>query len=99
MVVPSRLAEPFGVVALEGIACGCVLIGSTGGGLCDAIGPCGLIFENNSVTGLATAIRRLLEDEVLCQSLRAHAPAQLEKHSPRRVAEAYLRVFEKALGV
>ena len=97
MVVPSRLAEPFGVVALEGIACGCALIGSTGGGLSDAIGPCGLIFENNSVSGLAKAIRTLLEDEALCRKLTAQGPAHLAKHSPERIAEAYLRVFEKAM--
>ena len=39
----------------------------------------------------------LLEDEPFCQRLRAQAPAHLERHSPRRIAEAYLRVFEKAL--
>ncbi|MBC7927993.1 MAG: glycosyltransferase family 4 protein, partial [Bryobacteraceae bacterium] len=36
MVVPSRWREPFGIVALEGIACGCVVVGSEGGGLKDA---------------------------------------------------------------
>ena len=97
MVVPSRLEEPFGVVALEGIACGCALIGSTGGGLPDAIGPCGVIFKNNSVAGLTDAMEQLLRDEGLCQRLRAKAPTHLEEHSPRRIAEAYLRVFEKAL--
>ena len=33
LVVPSRWAEPFGIVALEGIACGCVVVGSAEGGL------------------------------------------------------------------
>ena len=33
MVVPSRTPEPFGVVALEGIACGCAVVGSERGGL------------------------------------------------------------------
>jgi glycosyltransferase involved in cell wall biosynthesis len=33
LVVPSRFGEGFGVVALEGIACGCVVVGSTFGGL------------------------------------------------------------------
>ena len=32
LVVPSRYNEPFGIVALEGIACGCVVIGSEGAG-------------------------------------------------------------------
>ena len=30
LVVPSLWAEPFGIVALEGIACGCVVVGSAG---------------------------------------------------------------------
>ena len=97
MIVPSRLAEPFGVVALEGIACGCALIGSTGGGLPDAIGPCGVLFENNSVSGLAATMRRFLEDGEIRQRLQANAPAHLEKHSPRQIAQAYLRVFEHAM--
>src|SRR3954471_25093450 len=46
MVVPSRWAEPFGVVALEGIACGCAVIGSENGGLREAMGPCGIAFKN-----------------------------------------------------
>src|SRR5439155_17292393 len=33
LVVPSVYEESFGVVALEGMACGCVVIGSDGGGL------------------------------------------------------------------
>ena len=33
LVVPSRYDEPFGVVALEGIASGCVVVGSNRGGV------------------------------------------------------------------
>ncbi|MFM6370712.1 MAG: glycosyltransferase family 4 protein, partial [Dolichospermum sp.] len=49
MVVPSLWNEPFGIVALEGIACGCVVVGSEGGGLKDAIGTCGVTFANGNV--------------------------------------------------
>jgi glycogen(starch) synthase len=97
MVVPSRLAEPFGVVALEGIACGCALVGSERGGLADAIGPCGLTFPNGDVAAMAAAVRRLLEDYELCRSLRAHAEQHLLKHSPAQIAAAYLEVFEQVL--
>jgi glycogen(starch) synthase len=95
MVVPSRLAEPFGVVALEGIACGCALVGSEQGGLADAIGPCGLTFPNGDADALAACLRRLLEDEALCQNLRSHAEQHLLKHSPAQIAAAYLEVFER----
>ena len=98
MIVPSRLAEPFGVVALEGVACGCALIGSTGGGLVDAIGPCGELFENHSVSGLAATMRRFHEDPALRARLQSHAPGHLERHSPRKIAAAYLRVFERAMA-
>lgn len=96
MVAPSRLAEPFGVVALEGIACGCVVVGSEDGGLIDAIGPCGLTFPNGDACALARCLARLLADPSLDAGLRGGAAAHLEKHSPRRIAQAYLRVFEEA---
>ena len=95
MVVPSQLAEPFGVVALEGIACGCTLVGSERGGLPDAIGPCGLLFPNGDADALAERLGRVLNDEALREGLRAGAPAHLEAHSPRRIAAKYLQMFEK----
>lgn len=98
MVVPSRTPEPFGVVALEGIACGCVVVGSEGGGLSDAIGKCGLTFPNHDKRALAGAIGRLLFDPQLYADLRAQAAAHLNQHEPARVAGEYLRVFAQAAG-
>ena len=57
MVIPSLWAEPFGVVALEGIACGCAIIGSEAGGLKEAIGPCGITFENGNERSLTGCIK------------------------------------------
>lgn len=98
LAVPSRLAEPFGVVALEGVACGCVLVGSNLGGLPDAVGPCGLLFPNHDAPALAAALRRALTDEELGRQVAAAAPAHLERHSPRRIAERYLEIFGRARG-
>ena len=95
MAVPSRLAEPFGVVALEGIACGCAVVASEGGGLPDAVGPCGLLFPNGDADALANALGRLLIDGDLCERLRAGASEHLAAHSPRRIAAKYLEMFEK----
>ena len=53
MVIPSVWEEPFGIVALEGIACGCVVVAANVGGLPDAVGPCGLIFAKGDATDLA----------------------------------------------
>ena len=96
MAVPSRLPEPFGVVALEGIACGCAVAASEDGGLPDAVGPCGLLFPNGDADALADCLGRLLTDGGLRDRLLTGAPEHLAAHSPRRIAAKYLEVFEKA---
>lgn len=98
MVVPSRWAEPFGIVALEGIACGCVVIGSSGGGLIDAIGPCGLTFSTGDSSALAAAIQGVRSDDDLIAQLRSGAAAHLARHTSRAVAERYLALFARCIG-
>jgi glycogen synthase len=87
-VVPSRYKEPFGVVALEGAACGCIVVGSAGGGLPDAIGACGETYENGNVHSLANILQRLLyRIAPAAEVVEKH----LAPHRPQAVAEAYLR--------
>jgi glycosyltransferase involved in cell wall biosynthesis len=96
LVVPSLWQEPFGIVALEGIACGCIVVGSAGGGLAEAIGPCGLTFPNGDADALANAIAKLLADPRERARLRQDAPSQLGRFTPHHVAGLYLEVMEKA---
>lgn len=97
LVVPSRWQEPFGIVALEGIACGCVVVGSAEGGLAEAIGPCGVTFPNGDARALANALSRLLEDPAECDRLRANASAHLPQFTPRHVAGVYLDAMKNPL--
>lgn len=97
MVVPSRWQEPFGVVALEGIACGCVVIGSEGGGLKEAIGPCGVTFPNGDVKALTHKLLDLLTSPEKVASYKAQAESHLSRHKKEEVANAYLQVFERAI--
>src|SRR6266480_6011065 len=98
LVVPSRWPEPFGIVALEGIACGCAVIGSEKGGLKEAIGACGLTFENENVPALVEQLKRLLKDPNLQTSLRQQAAEHLAKFQADAVASAYLRLMRKMLA-
>jgi glycosyltransferase involved in cell wall biosynthesis len=76
------------MVALEGIASGCIVVGSREGGLADAIGPGGLTFPNGDVDALATA---------LACTLRAPSPPNpdaaakhLSRHRPDDIVRRYL---------
>ena len=97
MVVPSISNEGFGVVALEGIACGCVVIGSNSGGIKEAIGNCGLNFSNGNVEELTDILFKLLTNPELLNRYRQSAKEHLIKHSSVTVAEAYLNVIKKAI--
>ena len=94
-IAPSVDDEPFGIVALEAIACGLIPIIADSGGLPDAIGPCGLVVPKSDSASLAAAILRL-NDETLAAGLRAEAKPHLEQHSRDTIAAAYLRVLDAA---
>jgi glycosyltransferase involved in cell wall biosynthesis len=97
MVIPSRWAEPFGVVALEGIACGCMVVASRNGGLIEAVGPCGIFFETENCESLVEALRRALTQPGLREHVQSEAPAHLHHFGPADVASRYLEVFKRAV--
>jgi glycogen(starch) synthase len=98
LVVPSRYAEPFGIVALEGIACGCAVVGSSGGGLPEAIGPCGVTFANGDVEALSNALEKLLGDASAVRELSAKAPQHLARFHPTAIANSYLDLFRSKVS-
>jgi glycogen synthase len=98
LVVPSLWAEPFGIVALEGLACGCVVIGSDKGGLPEAIGPCGLTFPNGDVAALAEKIEMALVKRDVASELLDGVNPHLAKHRPATVAGRYLEIMRRVLS-
>jgi glycosyltransferase involved in cell wall biosynthesis len=97
LVVPSRLGEAFGLVALEGIACGCVVVGTSVGGLPEAIGPCGITFPDGDVAALTEILADLLNHPDQWAEFRRKAVDHLAHHQKAAVAAAYLEVFQAAL--
>lgn len=92
-VVPSVWREPFGIAALEGIACGCVLVGSEEGGLRDAIGPCGVTFPNGDVCSLTEQLEHLLRQPSAWVPYLEAAENHLKHHVRSVVADSYLAVL------
>ncbi len=101
MVVPSRAAPPeaLGIVALEGIACGCVVIGAAQGGLPEAIGPCGVMFESESADSLARAIRESLASEHRQTQWQRPREAFLRPFRTDTVVDQYEHALERAISV
>lgn len=95
LAVPSIWAEAFGIVSLEGISCGCVVVGSHSGGLVEAIGPCGMTFETGNASQMAECLKTLLTSPEARQKYLSHAPSHLQEHSPAVVAQRYLKLFSK----
>lgn len=87
LVVPSRWAEPFGIVALEGAASGCAVVASDGGGLPEAVGPCGRVFTSGDPEALAHAV----------EAVTAPDPAAVTAHLERHRVAAVVGAYEKML--
>lgn len=98
MLVPSLWEEPFGIVALEGIACCDTVIVSRRGGLSEAVGECGLVVEPavehmaKAMTAVAQA--RRAGEKLPGQPDDATRMAHLARHMPEGVARQYLKVIE-----
>ncbi len=97
ILVPSRWEEPFGIVALEGMACGCIPIVSDRGGLPAVVGDAGLIFKTADVNSFASAIDQVLNDPLLEQKLRDAAPARLLRHQQNVISKQYLDVLNNSV--
>jgi glycosyltransferase involved in cell wall biosynthesis len=94
-VVPSTWEEPFGIVALEAAACGCVLLGSDAGGLPEAVGPAGCLFRRGDVEDLKNQLLKLIHDDSLQEWFRTGARSHLEKHQAAVLSKKYLELIEE----
>jgi UDP-glucose:(glucosyl)LPS alpha-1,2-glucosyltransferase len=62
VVMPSRWPEPFGLTALEAMACGAALVCSARGGLPEVVGNAAVIIDPDDADSLAAAIVALAGD-------------------------------------
>jgi glycosyltransferase involved in cell wall biosynthesis len=99
-VIPSYY-EPFGLTALEALACGCSVIGSRVGGLRHTIQPnrVGLLFDPRDAGQLAARILALKDQPELNRTFRENARPYVEEHYSwrsvtKRIARLYVQLLE-----
>lgn len=95
-VVSSRWEEPFGIVALEGLASGCQVIVSAKGGLPEAIGHFGKTYSSGDVDTLAHLITDAYTAEPAWSPELEH---HLHSHSGPKVAVRYLQLIQITMGL
>jgi glycogen(starch) synthase len=97
MVIPSKWKEPFGIVALEGLACHCKIVCPDEGGLKEASGSSAFLYRHNSLESLVTSIETASSSEIYFEnnnSIKQH----LFQHSQKVIANQYLEYFKVYLN-
>jgi glycogen synthase len=97
--MPSRV-EPFGIVALEGLATGCPVLVSSHGGASKVVhdGLDGLVVDPFDSAALTRAIDRILGDAELSQRLIASRQARAHDFAWERITDRYLEIFRQAVA-
>ncbi len=99
-VLPS-LQEGMPNSLLEAMACGLPVIASKIGGVVDVVedGKSGILFEAGDVSGLASAMIRLLKDTELRQRLGAEARKRIvDNFSIDGIADEYIKLYREFIA-
>lgn len=93
LVVPSRWEEPFGIVALEGLASGCEVVAAKVGGLPEAVGPGGHLFPRDDWSALALILMKI--GILGVRDRNPEVEKHLKNHSSQYLSERYLELFQE----
>lgn len=94
VVVPSRWAEPMGIVAPEAMACGCAVIGSNAGGLGEVLHGFGMTFGNGCVLELAARMIEIFSESGCLEKVRQKCLVRSKHFSIDRIGMSYLNFFK-----
>lgn len=94
-VLPSE-AENFPIVLLEAMAAGLAIVTTAGTGCAEVVGDAGLLVPVRDSRAIARALKRLVEDPELRQSLGAAARKRIEDNFTwRAVARRYVEEYQR----
>ena len=91
--------EQFGRILVEAMAAGAVCIGSSSGEIPKVLGNVGLVFPEGDSHALAEAIRHLVKNHALGQSLRKSAMERVKTRYTNRIVAAQLAQLIREISV
>ena len=97
-VLPSE-AENFPISLLEAMAAGLAIVTTEGTGCAEVVGPTGLLVPVRDEASLASALKRLADDESLRHRLSQAARRRVESQfSWPAVTRQYLKLYSEVKG-
>ncbi len=96
VVIPSIWEEPFGIVALEALACDAQVVYAAGGGLSEAVSDNCISFKRGSVRSLEEALIKAIQQSHNISFIKNNS-AHLKSYSIDYIASSYLAYFQKII--
>jgi glycosyltransferase involved in cell wall biosynthesis/2-polyprenyl-3-methyl-5-hydroxy-6-metoxy-1,4-benzoquinol methylase len=91
--------EQFGMVLIESMACGKPVVSTYSGSIPEVVGDAGILVQSNDHISLYNAIKKLISDTELRESIGKKALARAEtEFDSLKIAEKVGGVFEKVLN-
>jgi len=87
VVIPSRWQEPCPQVLLESMASGCAVVASDRGGIPEAMGGAGILFDPDQPGLVQDALQRLLDNPALLERMKKQSRIQAQLRSWDRVTD------------
>lgn len=98
VVMPSRWAEPFGMTAVEAMACGAALITARRGGLPQTVGDAAVFADPDDPADLAAAITALATDDARREAVAAACRARADAYDIRRTGAQFNALIRQILA-
>jgi glycosyltransferase involved in cell wall biosynthesis len=90
--------EGFGIMILEAFAAGAPVVTSNISSLPEVVGDAGLLIDPKNIDDLTTAIKRVVADTKLAETLRQKGFERVKQFSWKKMAEQTLQTYRQALA-
>lgn len=90
--------EGFGLPAVEAMAAGCPVIGSTVGSYPEVVGKAGILVDPDDTKALTRVMRRIVENSKLTQTMIADGQKRAKLFSWRRMAGQVIKLTYRVCG-